>query len=125
MTHRPYLEITLSTRPLGLEEQQNVTCQYIITGRRRRPRASRGKGGKGGEGDADSEAGAEDLQAAIDQEEAQLNLKPTEEGRTAKRVDESAQNKRPGEALPKKAAKRPKVSKILGSKATVLKKTKT
>ena len=28
MLHRPYLQITLSTRPLGLEKGQNVTVQY-------------------------------------------------------------------------------------------------
>lgn len=38
MVHRPYLQITLSTRPLGLEEGskgRNVTCQYIIVRRRK------------------------------------------------------------------------------------------
>lgn len=38
MTHRPYLQITLSTRPLGLEEGtkgRNVTCQYVMVRRRK------------------------------------------------------------------------------------------
>jgi len=29
MTHRPYLQITLATRPLGLEKGRNVTLQKI------------------------------------------------------------------------------------------------
>ena len=37
MIHKPYLQITLSTRPLGLEDtKQNTTCQYVIAKRRRR-----------------------------------------------------------------------------------------
>ena len=38
MTHRPYLQITLSTRPLGLEAQKNVTCQYVLARRNRKGR---------------------------------------------------------------------------------------
>lgn len=39
MTHRPYLQITLATRPLDLDQAQNVTCQYIMTKGRNRPSA--------------------------------------------------------------------------------------
>ncbi|ORX36866.1 hypothetical protein BD324DRAFT_627488 [Kockovaella imperatae] len=35
MRHRPYLKITLSTRPLDLEKQKNTTCQYVLVGRSR------------------------------------------------------------------------------------------
>ena len=38
MTHHPYLQITLSTSPLGLEAGEagrNVTCQYIMAKRKR------------------------------------------------------------------------------------------
>ena len=43
MTHRPYLQITLSTRPLGLEKNQNVTCQHAL---RKRGRSGKTKGEK-------------------------------------------------------------------------------
>ena len=39
MKHQPYMQITLSTRPLGLEEGvkgRNVTCQYVMV-RRKNP----------------------------------------------------------------------------------------
>ena len=42
MVHRPYLQITLSTQPLGLEvgpKGRNVTCQYVMV-RRRKPRSN-------------------------------------------------------------------------------------
>lgn len=40
MTHHPYLQITLSTAPLGLEERdgevgRNTTCQYVLGKRAR------------------------------------------------------------------------------------------
>jgi hypothetical protein len=35
MTHNPYLEITLSTKPLGLEAGWGVACQYVLATRRR------------------------------------------------------------------------------------------
>lgn len=38
MIHRPYLQITLSTKALGLEEGpkgRNVTCQYLMVRRRK------------------------------------------------------------------------------------------
>lgn len=54
MTHRPYLQITLSTRPLGLEKGRNVTCQTVLVGRRR------GGRGKGGGDNGESEEKAED-----------------------------------------------------------------
>ncbi|ORY32570.1 hypothetical protein BCR39DRAFT_522914 [Naematelia encephala] len=37
MTHQPFLQITLSTSPLGWESRRGVTCQYVMV-RRRRPR---------------------------------------------------------------------------------------
>lgn len=39
MTHHPYLQITLSTTPIGLEEGESgrsVTCQYVLAKRKRR-----------------------------------------------------------------------------------------
>jgi hypothetical protein len=44
MKHRPFLQITLSTKPLGLEEGpqgRNVTCQYVMI--RRKKSASKTK----------------------------------------------------------------------------------
>jgi len=35
MTHNPYLQVTLSTKPLGLEAAVGVTCQYVLARRRR------------------------------------------------------------------------------------------
>ena len=38
MTHHPYLQITLSTSPLGLEDGEagrNVSCQYVLAKRKR------------------------------------------------------------------------------------------
>lgn len=38
MSHRPFLQITLSTQPLGLEEGvkgRNVTCQYVMVRRKK------------------------------------------------------------------------------------------
>ena len=38
MIHRPYLQVTLSTKPLGLEvgpKGRNVTCQYVRVRRRK------------------------------------------------------------------------------------------
>ena len=35
MTHKPYLLITLSTKPLGLEEGVGIACQYVLATRRR------------------------------------------------------------------------------------------
>lgn len=43
MTHRPYLQITLSTKPLDPGESQNVTCQYVLTKRRNRDLPEAGK----------------------------------------------------------------------------------
>ncbi|RSH81562.1 hypothetical protein EHS25_006184 [Saitozyma podzolica] len=48
MTHHPYLEITLSARPLGLESELDTTCQYLTVPRRR----NRGKAGRAAEGAA-------------------------------------------------------------------------
>jgi hypothetical protein len=39
MTHHPYLTITLSTKPLGLEKNRNTTCQYVLSRRQRNPRS--------------------------------------------------------------------------------------
>ena len=38
MKHQPFMQITLSTRPLGLEEGskgRNVTCQYVMVRRKK------------------------------------------------------------------------------------------
>ena len=45
MIHHPYLEITLSTKPLGLEEKRDVTLQYVVT-RRKKSRESKTKADK-------------------------------------------------------------------------------
>jgi hypothetical protein len=50
MIHRPYLQITLSTQPLGLEEGakgRNVTCQYVMTRRKKTKSAQVGDVGVG------------------------------------------------------------------------------
>jgi hypothetical protein len=39
MTHYPYLEITLSTRSLGLEKETDTSCQYLLATRHRAGRA--------------------------------------------------------------------------------------
>ncbi len=58
MLHRPYLQVTLSTVPLGLEKGRNVTCQTVFVGRRRGSRGKgKGKENEDGEGDGgDGEA---------------------------------------------------------------------
>lgn len=70
MTHRPYLQITLCTRPLGLEKGRNVTCQTVFVGRRRGSRG-KGNGKSGGVGDAgededEGEDGDEDAGSSTD-----------------------------------------------------------
>lgn len=37
MTHHPYMQITLSTRPLGREAKPNITCQYVTVKRKDAP----------------------------------------------------------------------------------------
>ncbi|WRT66169.1 uncharacterized protein IL334_003122 [Kwoniella shivajii] len=53
MTHHPYLSITLSTKPLGLEEKRNVTMQYVLV--KKKNRGKKGKGKTADQGDADEE----------------------------------------------------------------------
>ena len=43
MTHNPYLQVTLSAKPLGLEANLGVTCQYVLAPRHR---SKSGKGDK-------------------------------------------------------------------------------
>ncbi|KAK8864221.1 hypothetical protein IAR55_001467 [Kwoniella newhampshirensis] len=65
MTHCPYLQITLSTRPLGLEEKRNVTCQYVLAKRKVRGKG-KGKGGKDtGKGEAEDDAENIDTARAV------------------------------------------------------------
>lgn len=45
MTHYPYLEITLSTRSLGLEKETDTSCQYLLATRHRAGRAPKGDPG--------------------------------------------------------------------------------
>ncbi len=54
MTHNPFLQITLSTKPLGLEAGVEVTCQYVLASRKR-SRGKRKNSGEGGGGVKDSE----------------------------------------------------------------------
>lgn len=49
MTHYPYLEITLSTQPLGLDKDTDTSCQYILAARHR----NRGTGKDGKENEDD------------------------------------------------------------------------
>ncbi|WVQ82185.1 hypothetical protein IAT38_004313 [Cryptococcus sp. DSM 104549] len=58
MTHHPYLEITLSTRPLEGMDRRGVTCQSVVVKRK-----ARGKGKGKGKGAAEDEAGDKDGQA--------------------------------------------------------------
>jgi hypothetical protein len=36
MIHRPFMQVTLSTRPLGLEREVGVTVQYVVGKRRKK-----------------------------------------------------------------------------------------
>ncbi|WVW83691.1 hypothetical protein I302_105712 [Kwoniella bestiolae CBS 10118] len=54
MIHHPYLTVTLSTVPLGLEERRNVNVQHVLVKSRNRRKKGRGK-----EDDAGDEAEAE------------------------------------------------------------------
>lgn len=57
MVHRPFLQITLSTKPLGLEQGpkgRNVTCQYVMV-RRRKSKLNSGNEGDAGPSVPDSE----------------------------------------------------------------------
>lgn len=56
MIHQPYLQVTLSTKPLGWESRRGVTLQYVML--RKRRRAGRATGGEVGEGEGE-ENGAE------------------------------------------------------------------
>jgi hypothetical protein len=58
MLHRPYLQVTLSTVPLGLEKGRNVTCQTVFVGRRRGSRG-KGKGKEDEDGDGEAEPSPE------------------------------------------------------------------
>jgi len=56
MLHRPFLQITLCTRPLDLEdgpEGRNVSCQYITMRRRKNKNKGKGMGTQGGEADSE------------------------------------------------------------------------
>jgi len=58
MTHRPFLQITLSPKPLGLElgeEGRSVTCQYIMI-KRRKGEVESSSEDEGGERGQDGEA---------------------------------------------------------------------
>ena len=68
MTHRPYIQITLSPRPLGLEkgeEGRNVTCQYTLIKRRR---------GKGGSVSEESDVEEGDVQGGLRVAEATADM---------------------------------------------------
>ena len=47
MIHHPYLQVTLSTRPLGLESQRGVTCQYVLVPRHRKSKKALGGAANG------------------------------------------------------------------------------
>jgi hypothetical protein len=77
LTHRPYLEITLSTRPLGLETKRNVACQRAGTSTGtgkvvKNPRTSEKKdqedqadqGSKSGDGDKGDDVPRADVRLA-------------------------------------------------------------
>jgi len=54
MKHQPYMQITLSTRPLGLEEGvrgRNITCQYVMTRRKNSNTKSKMETGASNEGE--------------------------------------------------------------------------
>lgn len=59
MTHYPFLEITLSTTPLGKEKEADTCCQYLLTTRHRSRSVGKDKDGpvkeadKSGGGDND------------------------------------------------------------------------
>jgi hypothetical protein len=71
MIHRPFLQITLCTRPLGLEKGpkgRNVTCQYVTT----RKRKNKGKGKGKGEGKG------KDIAASLAEGEAAMQVERTD-----------------------------------------------
>lgn len=73
MKHQPFMQITLSTRPLGLEEGvkgRNVTCQYVMT-RRKKPRMQSGV----------TKAGMKEVDAA-------LSTKKDESGNQTEKLDQ-------------------------------------
>jgi len=54
MKHQPYMQITLCTKPLGLEEGvegRNVTCQYVMIRRKNPNSKPRIKAGTSKEGE--------------------------------------------------------------------------
>lgn len=68
MIHRPYLQITLGTKPLGLEvgpKGRNVTCQYVMVRRRK----SKPKSKAVDNGAEQPATGSEQLPTAIATEE--------------------------------------------------------
>lgn len=62
MTHNLFLQITLSTKPLGLEEGIGMTCQYVLAARRRGHGKNK-KGLEGGDEIADVDNAAEGEEA--------------------------------------------------------------
>ncbi|KAL7421756.1 hypothetical protein Q5752_003527 [Cryptotrichosporon argae] len=65
MTHRPYLQITLSTRPLGLHAQRNVSCQCTVV-RRRKAGARGARDGAGATAISSGAAGGEEVDDRTD-----------------------------------------------------------
>jgi hypothetical protein len=79
MKHQPYMQITLSTKPLGLEEGvkgRNVTCQYVMIRRKKSNAQSKVKAGGMNEG--------EEMHGAQPQKEA-------ESGEEKDKVDNQAE----------------------------------
>lgn len=68
MTHYPYLEITLSTHPLGLEKEPDTSCQYIVAARNRNRRGAN-----------DAKDGAE-KEGGVDGNEVDVEMKDGETG---------------------------------------------
>ncbi|WWD17481.1 hypothetical protein CI109_101922 [Kwoniella shandongensis] len=111
MTHSPYLQITLSTRPLGLEEKRNVSCQYVLA--RRKLRGKGKKAGKGKDANGNEEVEDVDVGKKLEEDKSQRisiedNTASTEAvGSKADRI--AAKRKSEGEDRPGKKAKTAKV----------------
>lgn len=95
MTHHPYLEITLSVHPLGLEKERDVTCQYVLAQRRRRRK------GDGEQTKSEPLTAVDEGHRDVDMEGADLKARSSGKGDEAKAGKEKPVSK----DTPKKIAK--------------------
>jgi hypothetical protein len=119
MTHRPYLQITLSTRPLGLEDDPKtcVTCQYTLVRKRKagahvdggQDVATSGKSGKRKKSKGKKVPGSSAASKAANTDGARVvKLKAAASGTGVKRkaIDGSQSSQATGPTNAKKKAKK-------------------